>query len=190
MRTTSRLHWFGFPMSLFLAFAGGCDVHQPTSNLDSSRGVSDAPAVAETPATEDDMHKLVTTEATLHVLKNVDRPFDAKLEPGCIWIDPEDPILAHFVMYCTHAIDGVPTRSLFFTTFHNDVYPSFASNASDIRCVVVNRDGTVVFRDDEYYSGDTEEELKQAGAADTDGPPEVAVGLLRMAELRAKYMGQ
>lgn len=144
--------------------------------------------VAKAVATEDDMHKLVSKESTFHVLKNVDRPFDTKLEPGSIWIDPNDPILAHCVMYCTHAMNGVPTRSLFFTTFHNDAHPDFASTASDIRCVVVNRDGTVVFRDDEYWAGDSHEELIQAGAADTNGPPEVATGLLRMAELRAKYM--
>ncbi|MCS7469964.1 hypothetical protein NZK35_25210 [Stieleria sp. ICT_E10.1] len=165
---------------LSLAFVCGCE---PVTSSSGER----AP-VEKAPATEDDMHELISKESVFHVLKNVDRPFETQLEPGSIWIDPNDPILAHCVMYCTHAMNGTQTRSLFFTTFHNDAYPNFASTAADVRCVVVNRDGTVVFRDDDYFRDDTHEQLVKAGAADTDGPPEVAVGLLKMAELRAKYV--
>ena len=136
------------------------------------------------PGSEPQMHEIVGKEATVQVLKNVDRPFEATLEPSAIWIDPTDPVIAHCVMFCTHSIDGRQTRSLFLVTFDNNAYPNFATDAAELTCVLINRDGTVLSRDMEFWDGYSPDELAQSGATNTDGPPFVATGMVEMAELR------
>ena len=159
----------------------GCDQSPPDA------GKQQSSSLPTQIATESQMHEVASKQCIFHVLKNVDRPFDAKLEPGCIYINPTDPVFAQCVMYCTHEVDGKQTRSLFFVTLDNNVYPKFAAKPDELHCVLVNRDGKVVFKDNDYWEGDTQEELLQAGAADSDGPPLIATGLLEMAELRKKY---
>ena len=91
-------------------------------------------------------------------------------------------------MYCTHKINGRQTRSLFYVVLDNNVYPRFATKSDELKCVLVNRDGKVVFKDDDYWEGDTQEELLEAGAADSNGPPFAATALFEMAKIRKQYI--
>ena len=162
---------------LLLLTINGCD-----SGTLPNRPIASSPI-----ANESDMHNLASNECMIHVLKSVDRPFDATPEVGSIWIDPEDPVLAQCVMHCTHDVDGSAVRSLFLVTFDNQAYPGFADVVDELHCVLVNCDGKVIFKDEEYWEGDTHEELLEAGAADSDSPPFIAIGILEMAALRKKY---
>lgn len=163
--------------ALILLLLCGCDVATRPSQIDAS----------SPPATESDMHNLASKECLIQVLKNVDRPFDAKPEAGSIWINPEDPVLAQCVTHCTHSVSASEVRSLFLVTFDNQAYPDFADTVDELRCVLVNRDGKVIFKDDRYWEGDTHEESLQAGAADSDTSPMIATDILEMAELRKRY---
>ena len=163
-------------ISLFLVISAGC-----SPNTSKSESAPDSAL-----ASEPQMHDLVAMEATVQVLKNVDRPFEATVEPGGVWIDPTDPSIAQCVMYCTHSHDGKEMRSLFLVVFVNKCLPNFATEESDLTCVLVNRDGTVLDRDQEFWDGYSPDELAQFGAVDTDGPPFLATGLLKMSEFHRR----
>lgn len=132
---------------------------------------------------EDAMFALVSEEAVYHVLRNVDRPFDAKFEKPVIHILPDDPTIANVAVYCTFTENNRTVKRLFFIMFENTRSPEFATNKEDLACLLINADGKVLDRDDDYWSGLPQGAQQQSGAIDGDGPPFIPTTMLKFKDL-------
>ncbi len=129
---------------------------------------------------EDAMFALVSQEAVYHVLRNVDRPLDTEFTKPVIHIPPDDPTIANVAVYCTFTENSRKVKRLFFVMFENNKSPEFASKKEDLNCLLVNADGRVLDRDDEYWSGLPQEAQQQSGAVDGEAPPFIARTMLEI----------
>lgn len=154
----------------------GCTVQQPVaSNVDNHESKStDA---------EDTMFSLASEQALYHVLRNVDRPFEKTFEKPVVYIPPDDNAIANIAVYGTSDENSSTAKQLFFVIFENLKTPSFAAKKEDLACLLVNVDGKVLYRDDDYWNGLPQDVQKESGAIDGDGPPLMATTIFRVNEL-------
>lgn len=156
-------------LCLALLFScGGCETRQ------GSQTVREATLAEPLQSAEDVMFDLVSKECVYYALKNVDRPFEAKVEPVGMYIDPSDPSVANATLYVTYGENGKSVRRLFLVMLENTKAPAYAVEKGDLTCLLVNCDGNVLQRDDEFFDGMDDEALEQTGAKQTDGPPFLA----------------
>lgn len=126
------------------------------------------------------MFLLASEEAAHYVLRNVDRPFDATLEKPVVYIQPDDNTIAHIAVYCTLKDAGQVVRRLFFVVLENTKSPESATKKEDFSCLLVNSDGKVLSRDNDYWNALPLDAQQKAGAIDTNGPPFIATSLLKL----------
>jgi hypothetical protein len=159
-----------------IALAGilaGCMVQQPAiSDIDNQRTKSSDP--------EDAMFSLVSEQAVYHVLRNVDRPFETEVEKPIIYVPDDECTIANVVVYCALKKNNRTEKRLFFVMFENTQAPSFAANKEDLSCLLVNADGKVLYRDDDYWNRLPEDVQEKSGAIDGNGPPFIATTMIKL----------
>ena len=65
----------------------------------------------------------------------------------------DDPTIANVAVYCTFTEHDRKARRLFFLMFENAKSPEYARNKDDLTCLLINADGKVIHRDDDYWNG-------------------------------------
>jgi hypothetical protein len=131
------------------------------------------------------MYDLVTQAMVDYIIRHVDRPFDIKVGTNAIVdIDSDTPGTIVGAIECSLKENGIQVSKLFFLTFENKVAPARATTKDDLVCLLVNADGKVLWRDEDYWSGIPTDAQPKCGAVDTDGPPFMAKMLLKFKELK------
>lgn len=64
--------------------------------------------------------------------------------------------------------------------FENTQAPSFAANKEDLSCLLINADGKVLYRDDDYWNRLPEDVQEKSGAIDGNGPPFIATTMIKL----------